>query len=168
MIKLTQSIIKNFTAKDYIKYRKEIKMFYYGRKEVQQALARKKKPKKEIYDKKKDPYYVIEQKFIDKINSVYWSNRKKSEKTAIALINKPWFQHKKNAKSRCLYKKDKKYKYYGGRGIKYIISNDDLKMLWIRDKAYLMQQPSIHRIDNDGNYTYENCQFIEMDKHRLI
>ena len=37
----------------------------------------------------------------------------------------------------------------------------DGKFLWNRDKAYLMKKPSIDRINNDGNYTRENCQFIE-------
>lgn len=65
-------------------------------------------------------------------------------------------------KRRCFNPKCKNYKYYGGRGIECRITEDELKELWDRDKAYELKQPSIDRIDNDGHYEYRNCQFIEM------
>jgi hypothetical protein len=40
-------------------------------------------------------------------------------------------------------------------------------MLWFRDKAYLMRHPSIDRIDSNGNYELNNCQFIEMKRNRV-
>jgi hypothetical protein len=61
--------------------------------------------------------------------------------------------------SRC---RDKHSKYFK-RGIKALISKEELKTLWFRDKAYLLKSPSIHRIDNDGDYTFENCQYIGRD-----
>lgn len=36
-----------------------------------------------------------------------------------------------------------------------------------RDGYWNMEQPSIDREDNDGNYCYDNCQFIEMSKNRI-
>jgi len=66
-----------------------------------------------------------------------------------------------NIKQRCNNSKCPVYKYYGGRGIKCFITLEDLKILWDRDKASEMKSPSIDRIDNDGDYIFENCQFIE-------
>lgn len=33
--------------------------------------------------------------------------------------------------------------------------------MWFRDHANCLKYPSINRKDNDGNYTFENCEFIE-------
>jgi len=64
-------------------------------------------------------------------------------------------------KSRCNSPKHKCYKNYGGRGIKIDMSFWDLGLLYERDNAGLMKDPTIDRIENDGNYTFENCQFLE-------
>jgi len=74
----------------------------------------------------------------------------------------PWMASYKAAKTRCNNSKATGYKNYGGRGIKCLITAEELKQLWLRDKAYEMEHPSIDRINNDGNYTYDNCQFIEL------
>lgn len=56
--------------------------------------------------------------------------------------------------------KDKNSSYYK-RGIKNYLTSEDIKFLWIRDKAYDMSQPSIDRKNTYGHYTIENCRFIE-------
>lgn len=77
-------------------------------------------------------------------------------------LQKTW----KNMKSRCGNQNDKKYKYYGGKGIKIKMSKSDLSYLWERDKACKMVQPSIDRINSDGHYEISNCAFIEMEVNR--
>jgi hypothetical protein len=46
-----------------------------------------------------------------------------------------------------------------------LITEEELKELWFRNKAYLMKQPTIDRKDNNKNYTFENCQFLEKNIH---
>ena len=68
-------------------------------------------------------------------------------------------------KQRCNNPNNVFYKNYGGRGIKCLITKEELKQLWHRDKAYLKSKPSIDRKDNDGNYEYSNCRFIELSEN---
>jgi hypothetical protein len=76
--------------------------------------------------------------------------------------DKPWSLTLKNIKKRCNTVTCIKYPRYGGRGIKCLITAEELKTLWFRDKAYEMKKPSIDRIDNDGDYCFENCRYIEL------
>lgn len=69
----------------------------------------------------------------------------------------PWKNYVRYARSRC---SDRKGRYFK-RGIKCFLSFEEGKMLWFRDKAYLLKKPSIDRIDNNGNYEFNNCRFIE-------
>ena len=68
-------------------------------------------------------------------------------------------------KQRCNYPKNDNYKYYGGKGIKCRITAQELKELWIRDKAYLMEKPSISRKNHDKDYILNNCKFIELSEN---
>lgn len=72
-----------------------------------------------------------------------------------------------NIKQRCEYPQDKKFQYYGGKGIKCLITSEELRFLWDRDKAILMKQPSIDRIDASKDYCLSNCKFIEMTDNRI-
>lgn len=71
-----------------------------------------------------------------------------------------------NIKARCTNPKTNRFNVYGGRGIKSLLTLPDLQFLWERDAAALMVRPSIDRIDADGDYTLENCQWIEFDANR--
>lgn len=95
-------------------------------------------------------------------------NYQKENKTYIKKRNKsyykcsPWKLTLLGINSRCNNKNHPEYKDYGGRGIKCLITVDELKKLWFKDKAYSMNKPSINRKDNDGNYCIENCEYIEL------
>ena len=73
----------------------------------------------------------------------------------------PWKRVFNNIKQRCNNLNEPAYKDYGGRGIKCLITEKEIKKLWFRDKAWKLKQPSIDKIDNNGNYTFKNCRFIE-------
>jgi len=77
----------------------------------------------------------------------------------------PWCLHYKTAKARCEDIKGSHYHRYGGRGIEMLMTKDDFKFLWFRDKAYNLKRPSVDRIDNDGHYSTKNCQYMEFDKN---
>src|SRR6266446_3703940 len=70
-----------------------------------------------------------------------------------ALQRSPEYRAWQDMKSRCLNPENKRYKDYGGRGIK-------IRQPWIDSFeaffAYVGPRPSsrhsLHRIDNDGNY----------------
>lgn len=77
----------------------------------------------------------------------------------------PWNISYRAARERCLNQKHKAYKYYGSRNIKFLMSRNDFKELWFRDKAYLLKHPTIDRINNNGNYEFNNCRFIEKSEN---
>src|SRR3990167_6551535 len=80
---------------------------------------------------------------------------------------KPYLKTLCNIRHRCNNQNDSKYRYYGGKGIRTLLTMEDLRMLWERDNASKMEQPSIDRVDSNGHYTLENCRFIEMKANRI-
>ena len=77
----------------------------------------------------------------------------------------PWIASYFSIKDRCENQKSMHYDRYGKRGIKCLITPQDLKKLWFRDKAYMMKRPTVDRIDNDGHYEYTNCQYLECSEN---
>lgn len=139
-MELNDQIISKFTSAEYNKYRKEIKQYYIQKYREHhptgniEYISNKYLTKKEI---KKKEYNLIKK-------------------------NKPWLLHLKSIRDRCNNKNSKDYKNYGGRGIQCQLSVDDIKFLWFKDSAYLLNQPSIDRINNNGDYSLDNCSFIEL------
>jgi len=64
-------------------------------------------------------------------------------------------------KARCYNPKNISYKWYGLKGIKCLITKEEIRYLMTRDDYWNLKQPTIDRKDNDGNYTFDNCRFIE-------
>ena len=84
---------------------------------------------------------------------------------AIRVNTKPWSSSYRKAKERCNDKNSNIYHRYGGRGIKFLLTREEIRDLWFRDKAHNLKKPSIDRIDNDGDYEYNNCRFIELSEN---
>jgi hypothetical protein len=64
---------------------------------------------------------------------------------------------------RCYY--NKKHPYYK-KGIRNFLTIENLEYLWHRDKANLMDRPSIDRLDSKGHYTLENCRYRELRENQ--
>lgn len=73
----------------------------------------------------------------------------------------PWIWHYDKAKSRCNNKNNNRYHRYGGRGIRFRITKSEIELIWYRDQASLLKKPSLDRRDNDQDYFFENCRFVE-------
>lgn len=76
----------------------------------------------------------------------------------------PWGHTLTLIKSRC----SDPVRRYCKKGIKCLITAEQLKELWFRDRADELTSPSIDRIDNDGHYTLENCRFIELKLNQSL
>ena len=74
----------------------------------------------------------------------------------------------KNIKHRCNNQNDKKWKYYGGRNIRCLITAAELRGAFIRDKAWKLKRPSVDRINNDGHYEPSNIRWIEQSENKKI
>lgn len=109
--------------------------------------------------KKAKLFYLKHKERIDKEHRNYSQKRRSSF---------PWFNILSDIKQRCNNPKNEAYKYYGGRGIKCLITEEEIKKLWFRDKAYEMKRPSIDRENNEGDYIYDNCRFIEQSKNSTL
>ena len=68
-------------------------------------------------------------------------------------------------KERCSRPENKAYKYYGGRGIKVCSQWENSFQTFLKDMG---EKPSpeytLDRIDNDADYSPENCQWLSMSE----
>lgn len=70
-------------------------------------------------------------------------------------------------KQRCRDPNGKSYKNYGGRGIKVCQEwTDDFEAFYTWAMAHGYQEGlTIDRIDNDGDYKPDNCQWITLEEN---
>jgi len=156
----TSKKVKKYNKTYYENNKTEIKKKSrnYYQKNRNKVLLRNKKYReknKEKRNKQRRKYYQF--------NKIELQNRKKEY-----FESHPWMRHLDSARQRCNNPTQDSYKNYGGRGIKLLMAKEDFKYLWFRDEASSMLQPSIDRKNHDGNYTLENCRFIEMKENIRI
>lgn len=87
---------------------------------------------------------------------------KRAEQQNRYIKKNPWYVSFSCIRGRTQCKTHKAFPNYGGRGIKCLITCEEVKTIWYRDGADNMTKPSIDRIDNNGDYTFANCRFIEL------
>jgi len=92
-------------------------------------------------------------------------NKRRREAYARIRIEAPWLFHWKGANDRCAHPGNASYQYYGAKGIRMLLTKDQVKILWIRDRADQMKRPSIDRVDSKGDYHFGNCRFIELSEN---
>ena len=68
----------------------------------------------------------------------------------------PWVKTWKTLNGRCRPKG-----VYGKINIKNLLTLKQLRFIWLRDRAYNLKKPSLHRVNPLDNYTLDNCEFIE-------
>ena len=78
---------------------------------------------------------------------------------------RPWVWSYYNCRERCNNPKYREYKYYGGKGIKCLMTLEDFRFIYKRDKAYLMVNPTISRRSHKDHYRIDNCLYEESHKH---
>src|SRR3990167_4716495 len=110
------------------------------------------------HNRKQKEYYRRNKEYYRLWNKKY----RKSRPTSDYYAKNKWMESYRAAKARCQNKKRHGYKNYGGRGIKFLLTKDEIKTLWTRDAAVNLKRPTLDRIDNDGHYEFQNCRFIEL------
>lgn len=136
-----------YKDKDYMK------KYYQNNEERILKQHREQKEKKREYDKKYRKEHFEERK---RANIRYQEKLK---------FETPWIIYYFAAKTRCKNLNNKRYHRYGGRGIRFLLTQKEMEILYKRDHAENMKHPSIDRIDNDGNYCFDNCRFIEFSEN---
>lgn len=107
-------------------------------------------------------FYRHHEKNKERNRAYHKAHRKEmTERRRKWLNSKPWLKHLMNARRRCSDKKLSCYSYYGGNGIKCLLTHAEVKALWDRDKAVSLRKPNIDRINPKGHYAFNNCRFIE-------
>lgn len=84
--------------------------------------------------------------------------------------NHPLYGTWKRMRGRCLSKTHPRYADWGGRGIKICSRWDDFS-LFVKDMGERPDGHSLDRIDNDGDYTPDNCKWStvsEQNKNQRV
>lgn len=151
----------NFKTCSHCKIEKNIINFYKDKSRVDGLFPWC----KECFNKHKSEKYLNRKEKILKYQKNYHNkNKERILKHQREYYDKfPWIKTYLDIIQRCTNPNNPKYKSYKNRLGD--ITKEDLKEIWFRDKAYLMEHPSIDRIDNNLPYTKDNCQYLEVSYH---
>lgn len=121
---------------------------------------------------KKYSYYRPSCKICERIATRLWQTQNEDRFKYLANRNReyikkefPWKKHLRAAKARCTDPNKDNYSSYGLKGIKFLLSDEDGEHLWHKYNADLMDEPNLDRIDGNGNYEVNNCQFLDRVIH---
>ena len=120
------------------------------------------KHRKEISERKKEYYAANRKKILEQQRT---RQGEYNETQRIRREEMPWENPYYLAKQRCTNPNNPRFPRYGGRGIEFLLTMDEVVFLFMRDNAEDMDWASIDRVDNDGHYIFENCRFIEMSEN---
>ncbi len=88
--------------------------------------------------------------------------------TIHGLSNTPLYDVWVSIKDRCLNKKNKQFKNYGGRGIQICEEWNDFMVFYNWALIGWEKGKEIHRLDNNKGYSPNNCVFITRSEHGKI
>jgi hypothetical protein len=109
-------------------------------------------------------YYQRNKEKIKEQKKEYYQSKKeeRDSKTNENRKLKPWLRYLINARQRCHNPNCPSYKFYGLKGIRCLLTLEEVKTLYLRDKASEMHKPSLDRKDSTLDYTFTNCRFVEL------
>jgi hypothetical protein len=125
---------------------------------------------RETHINRNKKYYDDNKEAISKRGFIYRKNNidkiiERNKKRYIKIKeNEPWRLVYFRLKERCK-KGSLQSRWYFEKGIRAEITEQEVKYLWFRDNAINLSRPSIDRINSNGNYTLNNCRFIELSEN---
>ena len=118
----------------------------------------------EIWQKRNKKRYKSNQKKYHQKNKEYLNNYgREYYRTTIGYVHCLM----SSIKARCTNPETHNYKNYGGRGIQYCFTFNEL-LSWLTTNNIDPRGLNIHRIDNDGNYTLDNIEFLDKNNHMRL
>jgi len=129
---------------DKRKYRKEYNKIWYSKKENK---IKKLRYQQQYFQKNRTRLMAITKEYIKRC---------------------PWVRIYSICKQRCCNPNNDAYHDYGGKGIKFLLTSSDIKVLWFRDKAYLMKRPCLSRFNHNKDYKISNVRFLPKAEHTRI
>jgi len=129
---------------------------------------------RECKNTEKREHYRINKAKVNAVNAA-WARKNRKRVREIQKRCKvkrareiPWILRLDGARQRCNNPNVRKYHLYGGKGVKFLLTKEEIKKLWFIYGANKMKKPSLHRINSALDYRFDNCMFLEQVEHGKI